>query len=99
MDIEKTATETTKYQDDENGLSPDWYKTTDPELYTRYFRAQLLKQFGDIPEVHILADTTLKIRQNMPLTQEEYIADLEAQYTLWPNVTGKKSVVFTEFAV
>lgn len=52
---------------------------------TIYFRAQLIKQFGDHPEVHTLADTTLKIRQNIPLTRDEYIADLETQYALWPD--------------
>jgi hypothetical protein len=83
LDAEETGTETTNGSDVENDLPQDWYKTQDPELYAEYFRAQLIKQFGDIPEVHILADTTLKIRQNMPLTQEEYIADLEAQYALW----------------
>ncbi len=63
----------------------DWHLTEDPKLYTKYFRAQLIKQFGDRPEVHTLADTTLKIRQNIPLTRDEYIADLEAQYALWPD--------------
>lgn len=63
----------------------DWHLTEDPKLYTKYFRAQLVKQFGDRPEVHTLADTTLKIRQNIPLTRDEYIADLEAQYALWPD--------------
>lgn len=71
--------------DEENDPPQDWHMTKDPDLYTRYFRAQLVKQFGDIPEVHILADTTLKIRKNMPLTRDEYIADLEAQYALWPD--------------
>lgn len=64
---------------------PNWHLTEDPKQYTEYFRAQLIKQFGDRPEVHTLADTALKIRQDIPLTRDEYIADLEAQYALWPD--------------
>lgn len=64
---------------------PNWHLTEDPKQYAEYFRAQLIKQFGDRPEVHTLADTALKIRQDMPLTRDEYIADLEAQYALWPD--------------
>ena len=33
---------------------PDWYKTEDPELYNKYYFAQLLKQFGDIPELRYI---------------------------------------------
>ena len=63
----------------------DWYKTEDPVLYIEYFQAQLIKQFGDIPEVHIVAETELKKRLKTPLTQDEHIAFLEAHYHLWPN--------------
>ena len=41
----------------------DWYKTEDPELFIKYFRAQLIKQFGDIEEVHTIADREEKERK------------------------------------
>ena len=63
----------------------DWHKTEDPELYTEYLRAQLLKQFGDIPEVHIIAEDARKRRLEITPTQDEFIAYLEALYHLWPS--------------
>ena len=83
LKIQQTAITVSDSEASENYVPQDWYLTEDPELYAEYFRSQLITQFGDRPEVHILADTTLKIRQNIPLTHEQYIADLEAQYTLW----------------
>ena len=45
-------------------------------LETR-FRAQLLRQFGNIPEIHIVADMTLKERQWIYPTRDEYITYLK----------------------
>lgn len=70
----------------------DWYKTEDPELFAEYFRAQLIKQFGDRPEIHILADTEIKKRQGIPFTRDEYINFLEAQYSLFPDKRTLKTL-------
>ncbi len=70
-----------------------WFKTTtDPALFAEYFRAQLIKQFGDIPEVHTLADIELKTRSQIPLTQDEMIRNLEATYSLWPDPRTLKTL-------
>ncbi|RKU35702.1 hypothetical protein C6496_15475 [Candidatus Poribacteria bacterium] len=64
----------------------DWYKTEDPILYAQYLRAQLIKQFGDISQVHIFVEWQKKRRQGLPIRDAaEYIAFLEAQYYLWPS--------------
>ncbi len=63
----------------------DWYKTEDPELHAEYFYAQLLKQFGDIPEVHIIAEHNLQIAKKVPITVDQWIKYLEASQVLWPN--------------
>ena len=63
----------------------DWYKTEDSELFAQYMRAQLIKQFGDIPAVHTFTDLTLKERKKIPLTYNEYTDFLKAQYSLWPS--------------
>ncbi|MCY3742466.1 MAG: hypothetical protein OXH00_15735 [Candidatus Poribacteria bacterium] len=63
----------------------DWYKTEDPELHAEYFYAQLLKQFGDIPEVHIIGEHKLQIAKKVPITDDQWIKYLEASQVLWPN--------------
>ncbi|MYK21037.1 hypothetical protein F4054_02115 [Candidatus Poribacteria bacterium] len=63
----------------------DWYKTEDPELHAEYFYAQLLKQFGDIPEVHIIGEHKLQIAKKGPITDDQWIKYLEASQVLWPN--------------
>lgn len=65
---------------------PDkWYKTRDPLLRNDYFLAVLIKQFGDIPEVHTIADYQRKKIQGLPTTVAEYNAVLDAQKRLWPD--------------
>ena len=67
------------------GIPRDWYQIKDPVLYVKYFRARLLRQLGNIPEVHVIADMELKIRQRVYPTRDEQITYLEALYELWPN--------------
>ena len=62
---------------------PDWGKTKDPELYNKYYFAQLLKQFGDIPEVRYVIAFLRKPGKN--ITREQAIAYSEANYHLFPN--------------
>lgn len=62
---------------------PDWGKTKDPELYNKYYFAQLLKQFGDIPEVRYVIAFLRKPGKN--ITLEQAIAYSEANYRLFPN--------------
>ena len=64
-------------------IPPNWDKTEDPVLYTKYFRAKLLRQFGNRPEVHIIADMELRKRQQVPQTHDEHVAYLEAHYRLF----------------
>ena len=64
---------------------PNWHLTKDPELRSTYFRAVLINQFGDIPEVHIVAGYQRKRELGLPVTIDEYIESLEAKYHLWPN--------------
>ncbi len=70
----------------------DWYKTEDPELRAEYFYAQLLKQFGDIPEVHIVGEYELDVARGVPLTLGKIEAYLEANYHLFPNEKTKKAI-------
>ena len=70
----------------------DWYKTEDPELFIKYFRAQLIKQFGDVEEVHIVVDREEKRKLGIPVTLDEQINFLEAQYYLWPDDNTLKTL-------
>ena len=63
----------------------DWYKTTDPVLFNEYFLAQLINQFGDVPQVHILAAGDLKIVLKIPMTLDEKLEHSEAMYDLFPD--------------
>ena len=76
-----------KSTDDADDTYPprDWYKTEDPALYIEYLQAQLIKQFGDIPEVHTFVDYEEKRKFGIPIKDvDEYLNFLKAQYTLWP---------------
>lgn len=65
---------------------PDkWYKTKDPLLRNDYFLAVLIKQFGDIPEIHTIAEYQRKRIQGLHVSRDEYNAYLDAQKRLWPN--------------
>ncbi len=70
----------------------DWYKTEDPELRAEYLYAQLIKQFGDTPEVQAIANYEKKIARDIPRTLEEYTAYLEAHYHLFPNKHNKQTL-------
>ena len=69
---------------------PDWPKTEDPELRKKYEFAQLLKQFGDIPEVRYIIAFDLKPKNN--LTHEQAIAYSEAIYHIFPNEKNLKAL-------
>ncbi len=69
---------------------PDWPKTEDPELRQKYDFAQLLKQFGDIPELRYIIVFDLKPKNN--ITIEQAIAYSEAMYRLFPNEKNLKAL-------
>ena len=60
----------------------NWDQTEDPVVYAKYFRAKLLRRFGNISEVHTVADMELKRRQGPTLTHAEHITYLKALYEL-----------------
>ena len=69
---------------------PNWYEIEDPELYNKYYFAQLLKQFGDIPELRYIIVFDLKPKDN--ITLEQAIAWSEAMYRLFPNEKNLKAL-------
>ena len=69
---------------------PDWPETEDPELRNKYHFAQLLKQFGDIPEVRYIIVFDLKPKNN--ITIEQAIAYSKAMYRLFPNEKNLKAL-------
>lgn len=65
---------------------PDkWYKTRDPLLRNNYFRTVLINQFGDMPEVHTIAEYQQKRIQGLHVSGNEYNAYLDALKRLWPD--------------
>lgn len=77
---------------DETYPPRDWYKTKDPELHAEYLYAQLLKQFCDILEVHIIGEHQLNMAKKLPISIDKYIEYLEASHTLWPNDKTSKLI-------
>lgn len=71
---------------------PDWSETEDPELHKKYYFAQLLKQFGDIPEVRYIIAFDKPKDNN--ITLEQAIALSEAMYRLFPNTQNLKALRF-----
>ena len=78
--------------DDLINVPEKWYKTRDPLKRNDYFRAVLIKQFGDIPEVHIIADYQQKKELGLLVTHDEYIAYLEAGTRLWPSERNQQTL-------
>ncbi|MDE0425078.1 MAG: hypothetical protein OXN25_09435 [Candidatus Poribacteria bacterium] len=78
--------------DDDTYPHRDWYKTKDPELRAEYLYAQLIKQFGDTPEVQAIGEYELKAAQGIPPTLEEYTVYLEAHYHLFPNKQNQQTL-------
>ena len=84
--MQKTEEKSLDSGDDRTSPPQDWYKTEDPMLYAQYLQTQLIKQFGDIPQIHIFVEWQKKRRQGLPIRNAaEYITFLEAQYYLWPS--------------
>ena len=89
---ESPSAQTTDSTDMETALPHDWYKTEDPELHALYFYAQLLKQFGDIPEVRVLTAYNLNVAKGVPQTLEELETYLQANYNLFPNEKNRRAL-------
>lgn len=72
---------------------PDnWEDTEDPELLSKYYHAILLKQFGNIPAVHIVASRHRRksLGDVVIVTIDEQIRYAKAQYLLWPNESNRQ---------
>ncbi|RKU36356.1 hypothetical protein C6496_13950 [Candidatus Poribacteria bacterium] len=69
--------------------SPDWHLREDPEWREKGYLAQLLKQFGDIPEVRYLIAYD---RHPGEKTRDQIVARMEAKYRLWPNAQNRKAL-------
>ena len=65
----------------------NWEQTKDRELRAKYYHADLLKQFGNIPAVHIVAAREREkiLTGVIVFTTTDEMVDFEkAQYVLWP---------------
>jgi hypothetical protein len=94
LDVQHVETEasTGSSEDGEVYPPPNWHLTKDPALRAEYFHAQLINQFGDIPEVHTVAAYQRKKELGIPVTIDEYIESLEARYHLWPNQSIQRAL-------
>lgn len=71
----------------------NWEQTKDRELRAKYYHANLLKQFGNIPAVHIVAERErrkAKASGNyVSYTFDEAINFDKAKYILWPTKSNR----------
>ena len=80
-------------EDDEGDTTPVvWFHIADPYERAEAYRAQLIKQFGEREEIHILAELKPKVWQRIPLTLDEMIRHAEAQMGLWPTEGTRSSI-------
>ena len=67
----------------------NWDQTKDPELRAKYYHAHLLKEFGNLPAVHIVAEQERRKAKTsedyVTYTLDEMIDFDKAKYALWPN--------------
>ncbi|MDE0086658.1 MAG: hypothetical protein OXU23_13145 [Candidatus Poribacteria bacterium] len=71
-------------------VPPDWaWIDIDEKTRDKYYYAQLLKQFGDIPEVRYLIAYDLHPGDK---TREQLIAKIEARYRLFPSEDNLKAL-------
>lgn len=69
----------------------------DPDELADMTLASLLRQFGDIPEVHTFTALKRKKLKKHPLTLDEHIEYTAAQYYLWPDPRTQKTLeIFLE---
>ncbi len=67
-------------------IPANWEETEDRELRARYYHAQLLKEFGNIPAVHIVAarEREKELTGVIVFTVDEMVNFEKAKYVLWP---------------
>ena len=74
----------------------NWGETKDRELRAKYYHANLLKQFGNIPAVHIVADRERRKAKAsggyVSYTLDEAINFEKARYALWPNKSNREKL-------
>ena len=66
-----------------------WRETDDPELYAKLYTETLIRQYGDIPEVHIVVEGEKKKKLGgwriaTDADKNEYVEYLRAKYVLQP---------------
>lgn len=76
-------------------LPNNWMQEKNPKRHAKYFHAQLVQQFGNIPAVHIVAEHKRKqlLAPGGFITNlDELINYAKARYVLWPNESTLKSL-------
>ena len=76
-------------------LPDNWFQEKNPKRHAKYFHAQLVQQFGNIPAVHIVAEHKRKqllAPGGFITTLDESINYAKARYVLWPNESTLKSL-------
>ncbi len=69
-------------------------ETMDPEQLQSAIYNQLLKRFGDIPQVHTHMKYMRMKQQNIRLTLDERIENLEAALHLFPNGSTRRTLTY-----
>lgn len=80
---QKTQENLNEIVDETDAIPRNWYKTKDPIIRAEYLHEVLIKQFGDIPEVHIIGEFEKIVAEGGQPTHNQYIIFLEAHYALW----------------
>ena len=68
---------------DETDPLQTWQNTEDPLSRAELLHIQLLKHFGDRPEVHTIRNYQIDAANGIPSTIDKEIGYLEAHYILW----------------
>lgn len=76
-------------------VDEDKLREEDPQLYIKIQKERLIKNHGDIPQVHIYIDFLRKVLLRIHITAAERLAALEARFFLSP--TEENRIKLEEF--
>lgn len=72
--------------------SPLWFEIEDLDERAAAYHTQLIKQFGDVPQVHVLAEGWLTLWRGVPMSIDESIRFNEAMNHLYPSESTQKVI-------
>ncbi|MCY3723726.1 MAG: hypothetical protein OXG97_16010 [Candidatus Poribacteria bacterium] len=92
-EVNRRALEDAKKPEPIGGLELDKLRKEDPEAWAKRYRAQLIAELGDTPQVKVVADFIRKLELGLPRTDAECHTFLQA-YSQMRDLAAKQEFIF-----